>query len=99
MIKTFLVLLLAILDPKPECAKRLRMMEEEPAQPGEEKHRARKRGGCLWRLLLIGFVIGLLLLMAADYVFNLRSNATYLAFRYSKAPLEARLPDGSWKSV
>jgi uncharacterized protein YigE (DUF2233 family) len=44
-------------------------------------------------------LIGLLLFVLADHVFNLRSNATYVAFRYSTAPLEARLPDGTWKPV
>jgi uncharacterized protein YigE (DUF2233 family) len=75
------------------------MSEEESAGPAPQKIRARKRGGCLWRILVVALLVGLLLFAVGDYVFNLRSNATYVAFRYSTAPLEARLPDGSWKPV
>jgi len=71
--------------------------------PSEErrpdKPPAKKRGGCLWRLVVLALLGGLLLFIAADYVFNLRSNATYLAFRDSSAPLEARLAGGPWKPV
>jgi uncharacterized protein YigE (DUF2233 family) len=72
--------------------------EQLEAQKAVEP-RARRRGGCLRRLVLAALLIGLVLFVAADHVFNLRSNATYLAFRYSTAPLEARLPDGTWKPV
>jgi exopolysaccharide biosynthesis protein len=60
---------------------------------------AGRRMGCLGRLL-IAFAIGaFVLFVAADYVFNLRSNATYLAFRDSTAPLEVQLANGTWKAV
>lgn len=75
------------------------MSEEEPDAPQPEKRPAKRRGGWLRRLLIIAFLAALLVLIAADHVFNLRSNATYLAFRNSTAPLEARLSDGSWKPV
>ncbi len=77
------------------------MIEEETLErePGPEEEPVEKRGSCLGRLLILLLLSGLLLFIAADYVFNLRSNATYLAFRYSKEPLEAQLSDGSWKTV
>lgn len=74
------------------------MSEQEPAELSAQKPRARKRG-CLARLLIVTLVTLVLLLLVADHVFNLRSNATFVAFRYSQAPLEARLRDGSWKPV
>jgi exopolysaccharide biosynthesis protein len=76
------------------------MTEEDPNDPASEKRKpAKKRFGCLWRLGLLALLSALLLFLAADYVFNLRGNVTYLAFRHSTAPLEARLADGTWKTV
>ena len=75
------------------------MIEEELMAPEPEELPVKRRGGCLWRALVVAFLSALLLFIAADYVYNLRSNATFLAFRYSTAPLEAQLADGSWKPV
>lgn len=75
------------------------MSGEDSEDPMPVKPPVKKRGGCLWRLLVLFALTTLLLFIACDYVFNLRSNATYLAFRDSKEPLEARLADGSWKPV
>lgn len=47
----------------------------------------------------MGVLTLLILFLVGDYVFNLRSNATYLAFRHSTAPLEAKMADGTWKAV
>src|SRR4051812_49274810 len=59
----------------------------------------KKRGGCLRRLFIFAVIAALVLFLAADHVFNIRSNATYLAFRYSKAPLEAKVAGGTWRPV
>jgi hypothetical protein len=75
------------------------MSEEEPKAAAQKKGTAGRRGGCLGRLSLLTALLALLLFLAADYVFNLRSNATYVALRDSTAPLEARLPNGSWKPI
>ncbi|WP_156345833.1 hypothetical protein [Verrucomicrobium spinosum] len=45
-------------------------------------------------------VLGLVAVLAVDYVFNLRSTIVFLAFRDSRQPLEVRLGgSGSWKPV
>ena len=51
------------------------------------------------RLLMLLLVAGLVLILAVDYVFNLRSTAVFLAFRDSRQPLEVRLVTGTWKQV
>lgn len=56
-------------------------------------------GGCLVRLLLLGTLAGLILFLAADYFFNLRSNIVSLAFRESAQPMEARAGAGKWKRL
>lgn len=76
-------------------AERTEIDDDEP----EASQPTRKRGGCLWRLLVILLLAALLIFLAADYVFNLRSNATFMAFRDSTAPLEAQLAHGEWKPV
>jgi uncharacterized protein YigE (DUF2233 family) len=75
------------------------MSEEEGKDEAPQEATTRKRRGGLRRLILLALFAGLLLLIAADHVFNLRSNASYVAFRYSTDPLEAKLADGSWKPV
>jgi uncharacterized protein YigE (DUF2233 family) len=75
------------------------MSEEDPTGAAPQKPAARRRGGCLRRLLVLLALAAILLLVATDYIFNLRSNLTYLAFRHSTQRLEARLADGSWKPV
>jgi exopolysaccharide biosynthesis protein len=75
------------------------MSEEVDAGTAPQNIRARRRGGCLRRLIIFALLAAIVLFVAADYVFNLRSNATYLAFRSSKAPLEAKLSGGTWKPV
>jgi uncharacterized protein YigE (DUF2233 family) len=59
----------------------------------------KRRGGCLRRLFILAVIVAMVGFVAVDHVFNIRSNATYLAFRYSKAPLEAKVAGGAWKPV
>ncbi|WP_038168925.1 phosphodiester glycosidase family protein [Verrucomicrobium sp. BvORR106] len=59
----------------------------------------KKKRGCAWRILGLLMVLGLVAVLAVDYVFNLRSTMVFLAFRDSRAPLEVRLGGGSWKPV
>ena len=66
------------------------MNPEQPDDPTPRMLPVKRRGGCLRRLIIFALLVAIVLFVAADYVFNLRSNATYLAFRQSKAPLEAR---------
>lgn len=47
--------------------------------------------------MILGGLALLLAFLAGDYVFNLRSNAHFLVFRDSTAPLEVRLANGEWK--
>ena len=49
-------------------------------------------------LVLLLFSVALVLLVL-DYVFNLHSNATYLAFRASKKPLEVQTASGTWQPL
>jgi uncharacterized protein YigE (DUF2233 family) len=64
-----------------------------------EKPWKKQRLGCLGRLIGLAAIGLMLLLIAGDYVFKLRSNASYLAFKNSKQPLQAELLRGSWKSI
>lgn len=73
--------------------------DDQEKAPEEDIAPVRRRIGCLGRLLILALLAAVLLFIAADHVFNLRSNITYLAFRDSTAPLEARLADGTWKAV
>jgi uncharacterized protein YigE (DUF2233 family) len=75
------------------------MNPKQPDDPAPRMLPVKRRGGCLRRLIIFALLAAVVLFIAGDYVFNLRSNATYLAFRYSKAPLEARLSGGAWKAV
>jgi len=59
----------------------------------------RSRLGCLARFLLLGVLIVAGLILAGDYVFQLRSNATYYAFQDSKEPLQVKMAQGGWKAV
>ena len=69
------------------------------SEPEADEVPGKRRGGCLWRLAVLLLLAAALVLLAADHIFNLRSNATYLAFKNSVHPLEAQLSDGSWKPV
>ncbi len=64
-----------------------------------EKPKTKKLWGCLGRLVILALLGALMLLLGADYVYNLKSNAVYMAFRHSSKPLEVKLGDGSWKAV
>src|SRR3954453_10191438 len=76
------------------------MSAEQPDDPSPGKQPpVKKCRGCLRGLMVLALLIAVVLFVAADHVFNLRSNATYLAFRYSKAPLEAKVAGGAWKPV
>lgn len=70
---------------------------------GRKEQRKKKSGGkpwgCLSRLLLLATLTGLLLLVAVDFVFNLRGNITYLVFRDSRESLQVKLASGDWRDV
>ncbi|TLD69744.1 phosphodiester glycosidase family protein [Phragmitibacter flavus] len=51
------------------------------------------------KLVLLAVLAGVLALVAVDYVFNLRGNLTFVAFRDSKKALQVRLDSGEWKDV
>jgi uncharacterized protein YigE (DUF2233 family) len=53
----------------------------------------------LTKLILLMVLAGVLSLVAVDYVFNLRGNLTFVAFRNSKRPLQVKLSSGEWKAV
>ncbi len=61
----------------------------------------RRKKPFAWRLklFLAVLILGAVALVAADHIFNLRSNATFLAFRASAKPLEVKTAAGVWRSV
>lgn len=67
------------------------------------KQKKRKTGGsvlgCLLKMCLVLGLAGVLLVLGLDYVFNLRGNVTYLAFRDSDETLQVKLASGDWKEV
>lgn len=64
-----------------------------------EPNGVRARLGCLVWIFVLLSVPCLFILIAADHCFNLRSNATYLAYQHSTQPLQVRLSKGTWKDV
>ena len=63
------------------------------------KKRKKLRFGCFTKLILLACLSGVLLFIAVDYVFNLRGNLTFVAFRNSDQPLYVKLESGDWKKV
>lgn len=61
----------------------------------------RHRRPFVWlvKTVLLLALAAALVLLAADHIFNLQSNATFLAFRTSGKPLEVKTASGTWKSV
>ncbi len=55
--------------------------------------------GCFFKLLILVGLLLMLLFIAVDHYFNLRSNITNYAFRDSAAPLEVQLANGTWKAL
>lgn len=57
----------------------------------------RRNGGRGWRWLAVLALVAFALVVAVDFVFNLRGTVVFLAFRDSREPVEVRLGTGLWK--
>ena len=57
-----------------------------------------KYRGCLKWILLVGLVLGLVIYLVAEAVFNVDSNLVVLSVRNASAPLKVRLKQGDWKT-